>query len=63
MLKNWQRSGKIYIVRRQQKKKIDAETEFICEVAGLEDLGDDRYRLSNIDKIKRHFQMFIKQSY
>ena len=45
------------------KKKIDAETEFICEVAGLEDLGDDRYRLSNIDKIKRHFQMFIKQSY
>ena len=63
MLKNWQRSGKIYSVKRQQKKKTDAETEFIFEVAGLEDLGDDRYRLSNIDKIKRHFQMFIKQSY
>ena len=30
---------------------MDTETEFIFEVAELEDLGDDRYKVSNIDKI------------
>ena len=42
---------------------MDAETVFIFEVAELEDLGDDRYRVSNIDKIEEHFQMFKKQFY
>ena len=40
---------------------MDAETEFTFEVAELEDLGDDRYRVSNIDKIEQHFQMFKTQ--
>ena len=33
VLKNWQRMGKIYIerVRKQRKKKMDAETEFIFD--------------------------------
>ena len=53
----------IYSVRKQRKKKIDAETEFIFEVAEQEDLGDDRYRVSNIDQIEQHFQMFKKQFY
>ena len=30
---------------------MDTETEFIFEVAELEDSGDDRYKVSNIDKI------------
>ena len=53
----------IYSVKKQRKKKMDAETEFTFEVAELEDLGDDRYRVSNIDKIEQHFQMFKKQFY
>ena len=53
----------IYSVRKQRKKKIDAETEFIFEVAEQEDLGDDRCRVSNIDQIEQHFQMFKKQFY
>ena len=42
----------MYSVWKQRKKKMDAETEFILEVAKLEDLWDDRYRVSNIDKIE-----------
>ena len=42
---------------------MDAETEFIFEVAELEDSGDNRYRVSNIGKIEQHFQMFKKQFY
>ena len=53
----------IYSARKQRKKKMDAETEFIFEVAELEGLGDDRYRVSNIDQIEQHCQMFKKQFY
>ena len=42
---------------------MDAETEFIFEVAELEGLRDDRYRVSNTDQIEQHFQMFKKQFY
>ena len=48
-----EKEGKdMYSVWKQRKKKMDAETEFILEVAKLEDLWDDRYRVSNIDKIE-----------
>ena len=46
-----EKKGKdMYSVWKQRKKKMDAETEFIFEVAKLEDLWDDRYRVSNIEK-------------